>query len=289
MDAVDLSDWREPSMSLSTSSDEDVPMLKGNSPPAYYRLTGRPHTCRYVKQKALDHYKAANAAWRAANPIEAARRAAVLRRETPPQPKQRPRSTRNRSSPRPASSTAASASAPSTPLMQPPPPQPSSTAASASAASTTLHGVMTVEEMWHKWPDRDWIPPNSGNDEDTYLSAAAPSTPLMPPPLPKPWSTAVSAAAPSKQTMFSPTLWMPPAPAPPSSPIGPPAPEARPPLGPRLVPARVRPQLPPRPRVLQPRFAKEAPPPPPPTSRSPRPRVLRPRFAKEAPPPPLPG
>ena len=196
MDAVDLSDWREPSMSLSTSSDEDVPMLKGNSPPAYYRLTGRPHTCRYVKQEALDHYKAANAAWRAANPVEAARRAAVLRRETPPQPKQRPMSTRNRASPRPASSTAASASAPSTPLMQPPPPQPSSTAASASAASTTFHGVMTAEEMWHKWPDRDWIPPKSGNDEDTYLSAAAPSTPLMPPPLPKPRSTADSASAP---------------------------------------------------------------------------------------------
>ena len=232
MDAVDLPDWSQPSTSLSTSSDEDVPMLKGNSPPAYYRLTGRPHTCRYVKQEALDHYKAANAAWRAANPVEAARRAAVLRRETPPQPKQRPMSTRNRASPRPASSKAANA---------------------ARRAAVLRRG-----------------------------SAACRSSSGVKPPLPK-------QPAPSKPTMFSPTLRMPPAPAPPSSPIGPPAPEARPPLGPRLVPARFRPQLPPRPRVLRPRFAKEAPPPPPPMSRSPRPRVLRPRFAKEAPPPPLPG
>ena len=33
----------------------------------------------------------------------------------------------------------------------------------------TKHGGMTAEEMWQRWPKRDWIPPTPGNDDDTYF------------------------------------------------------------------------------------------------------------------------
>ena len=39
----------------------------------------------------------------------------------------------------------------------------------ATEQKRTKHGCMTAEEMWQRWPKRDWIPPKPGNDEDTYF------------------------------------------------------------------------------------------------------------------------
>ena len=45
----------------------------------------------------------------------------------------------------------------------------------------TNHGVMTAEEMWHMWPERDWIPPTFDSEEpkaaDRKKSVLAPMRP----------------------------------------------------------------------------------------------------------------